>query len=64
MRGMFAKEDIKRGETMLFVPDHLILSLERGKGTPIGKIMTEKKLVPKGYRLNAPTMAVLAISNL
>jgi hypothetical protein len=26
--------------------------------------MTEKKLVPGGYRLNAPTMAVLAINNL
>lgn len=26
--------------------------------------MTEKRLVPGGFRLNAPTMAVLAISNL
>jgi len=31
MRGMFAKRDIKKGETMLFVPDHLVLSLEKSK---------------------------------
>ena len=61
---MFAKENIKKGETMLFVPEHLVLSLNRGKNTTLGKIMTEKKLVPKGFRLNAPTMAVLAIANL
>jgi len=64
MRGMYAVEDIKKGETMLFVPDHLLLSLQRGLNTPLGKIMTEKRLVPGGFRLNAPTMAVLAISNL
>lgn len=64
MRGMYAVKDIKKGETMLFVPDHLLLSLQRGLGTPLGKIMTEKRLVPGGFRLNAPTMAVLAISNM
>jgi hypothetical protein len=64
MRGMYAVEDIKKGETMLFVPDHLILSLQRGLDTKIGKLLTEKKLIPGGYRLNAPTMAVLAFSNL
>ena len=64
MRGMYAVEAVKKGETLLYVPDHLLLSLQRGLNTPLGKIMTEKKLVPGGYRLNAPTMAVLAISNL
>lgn len=49
---------------MLFVPDHLVMSLEKGKESVLGKIMTEKKLVPGGYRLNAPTMAVLAINNM
>ena len=61
---MFATRDIKKGETMLFVPDHLVLSLEKGKESELGKLMTEKRLVPGGYRLNAPTMAVLAINNL
>lgn len=64
MRGMFAKRDIKKGEAMLFVPDDLVMSLEKGKESYFGKIMTEKKLVPGGYRLNAPTMAVMAISNM
>jgi len=64
MRGMYAVEAVKKGETLLFVPDHLLLSLQRGLETPLGKIMTEKRLVPGGFRLNAPTMAVLAISNL
>jgi hypothetical protein len=26
MRGIFAKEDIKKGDVLLFCPDHLILS--------------------------------------
>lgn len=64
MRGMYAVEAVKKGETLLFVPDHLLLSLQRGLDTPLGKVMTEKRLVPGGFRLNAPTMAVLAISNL
>lgn len=64
MRGMFAKRDIKKGEVMLFVPDKLVMSLEKGKESYFGKIMTEKKLVPGGFRLNAPTMAVLAINNM
>lgn len=64
MRGMFATKDVKKGEILLFVPDHLVMSLEKGKLSTLGKIMTEKKLVPGGYRLNAPTMAVLAINNL
>ena len=64
MRGMYAVEAVKKGETLLFVPDHLILSLERGLDTKIGKLLTEKRLIPGGFRLNAPTMAVLAFSNL
>ena len=64
MRGMYAVEDVKKGDILLYCPDHLILSLQRGLDTPIGKLLTEKRLIPGGYRLNAPTMAVLALSNL
>ena len=64
MRGMYAVEDVKKGDILLFCPDHLILSLQRGLDTPIGKLLTEKRLIPGGFRLNAPTMAVLALSNL
>ena len=63
-RGVYALKDIKKGEEMLFVPDHLILSLEKSKESRLGKQMTEKRLVPGGYRLNSPTMSVMAISNL
>ena len=64
MRGMFASRDVKKGEILLFVSDHLVLSLEKGKESHLGKIMTEKKLVPGGSRLNSPTMAVLAVNNM
>ena len=64
MRGMFATRDIQKGEVMLFVPDHLILSYEKGKESELGQIMVEKKLVRGGYRLNAPSMAVMAINNM
>ena len=63
-RGVYALEDIKKGEEMLYVPDHLVLSLEKSKETKLGKQMTEKRLVPGGYRLNSPTMSVMAIANL
>ena len=35
MRGVFAKEDIKKGETLLFVPDRILLSLEKAMDTPL-----------------------------
>ena len=63
-RGIYAKADIKKGEEMLFVPDHLILSMEKAKLTPLGQKMTEKRLVPGGYRLNSPTMSVMAVANM
>lgn len=63
-RGVYALEDIKKGEEMLYVPDHLVLSLEKSKETRLGKLMTEKRLVPGGYRLNSPTMSVMAVANL
>jgi hypothetical protein len=63
-RGVYALEDIKKGEEMLYVPDHLVLSLEKSKESRLGKLMTEKRLVPGGYRLNSPTMSVMAVANL
>ena len=53
MRGVFAKEDIMKGEKILFVPDNLILSLEKGKESPLGKLMTEKKFLPNGMTMHA-----------
>ena len=64
MRGIYAVEAVKKGETLLYVPDHLLLSLQMGLNSPLGKIMTEKRLVPGGFRLNSPAMAVLSILNL
>ena len=64
MRGMYAVGDVKKGDVLLYAPDKLLLPLDRGLETPLGKKMTEKRLVPGGYRLNAPTMAVLAVANL
>lgn len=64
MRGMYAVNDIKKGENFLYVPDKLLLSLQRALDTPLGKRMTEKRLIPGGFRLNAPTMAVLTIGNM
>ena len=37
MRGVYAKQDIKKGETVLFVKDEIIISLEKAKASPIGK---------------------------
>jgi hypothetical protein len=30
-RGIYAKADIAKGEEMLFVPDHLVMSMEKAK---------------------------------
>ena len=46
MRGLYAFEDVKKGETMIYVPDKLIHTLEKGLESPFGKKLVEKKLVP------------------
>ena len=43
-RGVHAAKDIKKGETILFVPKHQIITLELAFASPIGKKMYEKGL--------------------
>ena len=43
-RGVHAQQNIKNGETVLFVPLHQIITLEMAYKTPIGKLMYEKGL--------------------
>ena len=43
-RGVHAARDIKKGETILYVPKHQIISLEMAMASPIGKKMYEKGL--------------------
>jgi len=40
------------------------MSMEKAKASRLGALMTDKRLVPGGYRLNSPTMSVMAIANL
>ena len=35
-RGIYATDDIKKGEEMLFVPDHLVMSMEKAKASRLG----------------------------
>ena len=37
MRGIFAKVDIKEGETLLFVPEKVVVTIDKGISTPFGK---------------------------
>lgn len=43
-RGVHASQNIKNGETVLFVPLPLIITLEMAFKSPIGKLMYEKGL--------------------
>ena len=43
-RGVHASQDIKAGETVLYVPLHQIITLEMAFKSPIGKLMYEKGL--------------------
>jgi hypothetical protein len=43
-RGVHANTNIKNGETVLFVPLPLIITLEMAFKSPIGKLMYEKGL--------------------
>ena len=45
MRGVYAVDDVKKGETILYVPDKLMNSLDKGLESPFGKMLIEKKLV-------------------
>lgn len=62
---MFAKEDIKKNEVIVFVPDLLISSVEKAKSTPIGKEIVENAGTSELRReLYAPSADILAIYNL
>lgn len=52
MRGMYASKNIEKGETILFIPDHLIFTVEKGIETEIGQLMQMRDLVPGKNRLN------------
>jgi histone-lysine N-methyltransferase SETD3 len=41
-RGVHAARDIKKGETILYVPKEQIITLEMAFASPIGKLMFEK----------------------
>lgn len=43
-RGVHAARDIKKGETILFVPKEQIITLEMAFASPVGKKMYEKGL--------------------
>ena len=43
-RGVHAARDIKKGEIILYVPKHQIITLEMAFASPIGKKMYEKGL--------------------
>ncbi len=43
-RGVHAARDIKKGETLLYVPKDQIITLEMGMASPIGRLMYEKGL--------------------
>ena len=43
-RGVHAARDIKKGETILFVPKEQIITLEMAFASPVGKLMYEKGL--------------------
>ena len=64
MRGMYATSDIKKDETIMFIPDHIILSLEKGIASPLGQLMANKNLLPGKNRLFKPNMDILTINNL
>ena len=43
-RGVHASKDIKKGETILYIPKHQIITLEMAFASPVGKKMYEKGL--------------------
>ena len=43
-RGVHAARDIKKGETILYIPKEQIISLEMAFASPVGKKMFEKGL--------------------
>ena len=46
-RGIFAKENIKEGETVLYLPLSQMITMEMAAHSPLGKLMHEKGLIPK-----------------
>lgn len=62
---MYASRDIKREDTIMFIPDHLLgLSYENGMESPLGQLMKNKRISPEYNTLNFGTNVILAIQNL
>jgi len=70
MRGIFAKEDINQGETLLFVPEKVIVTMDKAISTPFGKEIMKQELVTirddhkLGGKLHLRTYALLACFNM
>ena len=47
MRGVFAKCDIKKDEILLFIPEKIIISLEKARNTPIGLKLQNQGVIPQ-----------------
>ena len=56
-RGVHAARDIRKGETILYVPKEQIITLEMAIGSPVGSKMYEKGL---RQRLISPKHSFLA----
>jgi len=56
-RGVHASRDIKKGETILYVPRKEIITLEMAMASPIGKLMAERNF---RQRLISPKHSFLA----
>lgn len=61
---MYASRDIKKDETIMFIPDHLIFTIEKGIDTELGQLMKKNNLLPGKFRLIKPNMHILSIQNL
>jgi len=65
MRGTYAKTNIKKGETILFVPEKIVITTEKAKKTPFGKaLLMHQVFVKRDEKLNYPTYAMLALFNI
>ena len=65
MRGIFANQDIAKGETLLFVKIDQIITLNRAKRSPIGRLICDSNLQPgRENGMNHPTTSLLAIYNM
>jgi hypothetical protein len=61
MRGVYAKQDIKKGETLVFVPHHALIDMNMIFNSTIAQKMDESPIIKEKDFIGAEILTILLL---